>query len=104
MNQRNSLYTALFLAAGALAVSVTGCELLATVDRSQINGTGGKGTGGGTGGTTSSTTVSSTTGSGGTTTSSGTGGMCAGGVMACSTPQDCPDPMNECVIRSCDAM
>jgi hypothetical protein len=103
MNQKNTLFTAVFLAAGALAASVTGCELLATVDRGQINGTGGA-TGGTGGGTTSSTTVASTTGSGGTTSSSGTGGaMCPGGAQSCGTPQDCPDPMSECVTRSCDA-
>ena len=99
MNQKNTIFTAVFLAAGALAASVTGCELIASVDRGLIAGSGGSGGhGGGTGGTTvSSTTTSTASGTGG-----GTGGaMCAGGASMCANPQACPDPMNECVIRTC---
>ncbi|MFT3767799.1 MAG: hypothetical protein QM820_20275 [Minicystis sp.] len=60
MNQRLNFLTAVVLAAGALTASVTGCELIASVDRSKISGTGGTGTGGaggaggGTGGMTTS--------------------------------------------------
>ena len=103
MNQKNTIFTAIFLAAGALAASVTGCELIASVDRSMINGTGGSGGGHtvGTGGmmasSTTSSSAASTTGTGG-----GTGGaMCGGGAMMCTTPQGCPDPMTECKTRTC---
>jgi plastocyanin len=72
MNHKLNFFTALVLAAGALTLSATGCELIASVDRGKIPGAGGggAGTGGGTGGT----TTSSTTGTGGATGGGGTGG------------------------------
>ncbi|HVY49348.1 MAG TPA: lamin tail domain-containing protein [Minicystis sp.] len=64
-------------------------------------GGGSSGTGGGgTGGTGPST---SSSGGASSSSSSSTGGGGAGGGAACKAPGDCPDPMNECVTRTCDA-
>ncbi|MFS8071964.1 MAG: hypothetical protein ACMG6S_36810, partial [Byssovorax sp.] len=86
-----SLWTAAALAAVAMSSMVTGCELIASVDRSLIQGSGGNGAGG-TGGS-----MTTTTGTGGGTSTS-TGGV------ACADPvKDCPAPANECVTAICDA-
>jgi hypothetical protein len=55
------------------------------------------GTGGGTTATSTaaSTAASTTASAGGATSSSATGGI------ECSSPNDCPDPGNECVVRLC---
>lgn len=55
------------------------------------------GTTGAGGGSTATATVTSTTASvgGGTATSTSSGGI------ECSSPNDCPDPGNECVVRLC---
>jgi hypothetical protein len=84
MKRNTNILTAFVLAAGALAASVTGCELIASVDRSLINtGTGG-------------------TGGAGASTSSSTGSaMCMGGATSCTTVADCPAPA-ACVTASCD--
>ena len=87
-----SLLTAAALAAVAMSSMVTGCELIASVDRNLIGGGGGSGGSGGTGGSMTTTTVT------GGTTSTSTGGM------ACADPvKDCPAPANECVTAICDA-
>ncbi len=110
MRPNMRILTAVVLTAAAAAVSVTGCELIATVDRSKIAGagTGGAGTGGagtgGAGGTTVSST-SSTGGTGGASTSStsSTGGACGGGTTCTvGDPQSCPAPATECSTRTCD--
>ncbi|APR85866.1 Hypothetical protein A7982_11215 [Minicystis rosea] len=109
MNHRTTFFTALALATGSLMASVTGCELIASVDRSKIAGTGGSGTGG-SGGATSSSSSSSTGGTGGTTSSSSTGGtggtggsmMCPGGATSCTQDADCTAPTNECEAAKCD--
>ena len=104
MNQRLNFLTAVVIAAGALTASVTGCELIASVDRSKIDGDGG--TGGGVGG---STTTTTTTGTGGMSTGGGgaTGGggsmMCAGGAKSCTAPADCDPTANECVANTCES-
>jgi hypothetical protein len=83
------LTLASFCALFATVLATTfGCELIATVDRSQIPGSGGA--------PTTSTTTSSTT-----STTSG-GGQGGGGAMPCTTPQDCPATTSECVLRTCD--
>ena len=107
MNQRLNFLTAVVIAAGALTASVTGCELIASVDRSKIDGDGGKG--GGVGGGTGGTTTTTTTGTGGQSTGGGgaTGGggsmMCAGGAKSCTTPADCDPTANECVANTCES-
>jgi hypothetical protein len=96
MVKRLGFLPALVLAAGGLAAGLGGCELIATVDRSQIAASGG-------GATTSSTTDSTTsTTTSSTTSSTSTGMMCPGGAMACAAPGDCPTPTSECVDRTCD--
>ena len=89
-----SLLTAAALAAVAMSAMVTGCELIASVDRSLIQGSGG----GGTGGSMTTTTGNGGDGGGTTSTSTSTGGI------ACTDPvKDCPAPPNECVTAICDA-
>ncbi|APR88662.1 Tetratricopeptide TPR_2 repeat protein [Minicystis rosea] len=116
MNQKIRFLSAISLAAGALLSSANGCELIASVDRSKIAGSGGGGaggagsttsttSGGGTGGIASTTSGGGTGGIASTTGGGGTGGimpMCAAGVMACSAPSDCPDPGTECILRTCE--
>src|SRR5689334_13696198 len=97
-----SLVTAAALAAVAMSAAVTGCELISSVDRSLIEGSGGGGTGTGTGGSLTTATGTTTTGTGGTgggtTSSTSTGGV------TCTDPaKDCPAPANECVTAVCDA-
>jgi hypothetical protein len=98
MKLKINFLTAVMLAAGALTASVTGCELIASVDRSKITGTGGSG--GGTGGTGGATTSSSSSSGG------GMGGMpaCVGGVACTEATKatDCPANTNECVTTTCD--
>ncbi len=81
-----------------------GCELIATVDRTKIPGSGGGivvGSGGG------ETTTASGSGGGTTSSTGGTGGTGGGdagdGGTTCTTVQDCPSPPNECVSRTCTA-
>lgn len=91
-----TLLTAAALSAVAMSALVTGCELIASVDRSIIEGSGGGSTGtGGTGGSLT-TSTSSTGGGGGTSTSTG-------GVACVDPAKDCPAPPNECVTAICDA-
>lgn len=75
----------------ALATGAFGCELIATVDRSAIDGAGGDGS-------TSTATTTTTT----TTTSSSSSGGGGGGMPECTKPEECTDPGNECVTRTCD--
>ncbi|WP_438037672.1 hypothetical protein [Sorangium sp. So ce128] len=121
MNQKTTFFPALVLAAGALTVNVTGCELIVAVDRSQISDTGGAGGAGGAGGSGGGTTTSSSAssssdtggsdgtggmgGSGGSGGAGGTGGSmtCAGGATPCDTIGDCPTPATECVKATCEA-
>jgi hypothetical protein len=91
MNKPIPILTAFLVAVGSLAAAAGGCELIASVDRNMIPGTGGSG--GGTGGSTTTTTT--------TTTTTGTGGTCPGGAMACQTPADCPSAVNDCVAATC---
>lgn len=93
-----SLLAAAALAGAAMSAMVTGCELVASVDRSTIQGTGGAGTGGsGTGGAPATTTTATGTGGTGGGTSTSTGGV------TCVDPvKDCPAPANECVTAICD--
>ncbi len=95
-----SLLTVAALAGAAMSAMVTGCELVASVDRSTIQGTGGAGTGGsGTGGTSPTTTTTSATGTGGTGGGTSTS---TGGVTCVDPVKDCPAPANECVTAICD--
>ena len=98
---RKTIFAAAFLTAGALAASITGCELIATVDRSLITGTGGAG--GATGSSTAEGSSTSTGEGGATSSASGTGGgpACSGVAMACTKELECPDPQNDCVARTC---
>ena len=95
--------TGTILAAAALVVAAlssmtTGCELIASVDRTLINA--GSGGSGGAGGSTSSvTSTTSASGSGGGTTSSSSG---TGGSMCVDPVKDCPKPAGECVTAACD--
>jgi hypothetical protein len=91
------------LAGAAMSAMVTGCELVASVDRSIIEGSGGSGTGSSTGGSqaTSTTTTTSATGTGGTGGGTSTSTSTGGGT--CVDPvKDCPAPANECVTAICD--
>ena len=72
--------TALIGMCAALMSGAFGCELIANVDRSQIPE--------GSGGSTSSSSASSSASTGGGT--------------ECSTLMDCPDPGNECILRTCE--
>jgi plastocyanin len=86
--RKANLLTPLIL--GIAAISATGCELIASVDRSEIStGTSSSSAGGGGGMGGMSSTSSMSSGSGG---SSG-----------CTAATDCPDPMNECVTATCTA-
>ena len=110
----------------ALVSTTAACELISSVDRSLVGGSGGSG---GTS-TSSQTTGMMTTGTGGAATSTGTGdsggaggstsssgssasssgsasasasGSSSSGGMGCTVPADCPMPVNECVLRLCMA-
>ena len=67
--------TAKWAILGALALGAFGCELITNVDRSLIDGT---------------------------TSSTGTGGS-GGGAPECAVANDCADPGNECISRTCTA-
>lgn len=90
MNRNFGYFVALLMVAALLGWGVTGCELIASVDRSRIDqGTGGDQTGGGgTGGT-----------GGGMT---GGGGIGGGGGPACD-PATCDGVDTDCRFRACDA-
>lgn len=94
MKSRASLMAMLAIAAGTLLGAASGCELIAGVDRSKIEGAGAGGTGGSTAG-------GGTGGTGGTTTPTGGGGT--GGTTTCD-PAKCPVPADECKVAICDAM
>jgi plastocyanin len=68
--------TAKWVLLGSLALGAFGCELITNVDRSLIDGT--------------------------SSTASGTGGS-GGGASECAVANDCPDPGNECITRTCEA-
>jgi hypothetical protein len=125
MPRTTHLLTAFVLAASTLAVSMGGCELIATVDRSKLEGTGGTG-GSGTGGTgggcsadtdcpdpgvtcevaaCASGACGSKPADAGTTCDDGTtAGVCDGNgaCVQCNDAADCPDTGNECVAATCD--
>ena len=89
-----TILAAAAMAVAALSATVTGCELISSVDRSLIKA--GAGGSGGSGGATATSTSSGSTG-GTTSSSSGTGGS------MCTDPvKDCPAPANECVTAVCD--
>src|SRR5690348_2527954 len=91
---KTSILAALALTAGAVAMASTGCELIASVDPSLVEGAGG------TGG--AAVTSSSSSGIGGSgSSSSGMGGHGGGG--ACTTPAMCPAPSSECKVATCTA-
>jgi hypothetical protein len=97
--QRANFLRALVFGMGALGVTAMGCELISSVDRTQIpEASGGTGIGG-TGGTSSS--VGPGTGGAGGIGTGGAGGV--GGTGGCMTPADCPATGNECVAATCDA-
>jgi hypothetical protein len=84
-----------WIAIGSGLIFTTGCELIASVDHDLIkNGTGGNAAGGATSASSSTTTDASSSSSTGT---GGTGGGCAG-------PSECPTPVQECDMATCDAM
>jgi hypothetical protein len=108
MKSKTNILAALILGAGAVAFASGGCELIASVDRTKISGSGGSGQGGGMGGTTnpSTTTGNPTTGgtpgTGGTTGTAGGGtGGGTGGTGGCMMPSDCPDPGVPCEHATC---
>ncbi len=112
MNNRTNILAALILGAGAVAFAGGGCELIASVDRTKITGTGGGQGGAGTGGTntgagttTQSTGGTSNPGGGGTTSTGGAGGTGGGtgGSGGCSGPSDCTDPGVDCKVATCMA-
>ncbi len=71
------------VAAGLLAVGITGCELIATVDRSLIqDAVGGSGGLGGSGG--------------------GTGGSTGGAGGSTCVPEQCEGVDEDCRVRACD--
>lgn len=79
--QRTGILSALVLCLSAGAMTVMGCELIASVERTRIQGEGG-------------TSASASTGTGG-------GG---GGAPACTDPaKDCPAPEAECVAAVCES-
>jgi hypothetical protein len=96
MSTRNiNIAAALLFGAASMLASATGCELVASVDRSLI--------GGGTGGSTSSTTTTTSAGGGGSTTSTGGGGT-GGEMPMCMDPAtDCPATGSECIKAICNA-
>ncbi|MEO7331336.1 MAG: hypothetical protein ABI193_22360 [Minicystis sp.] len=79
MNTRSTTHLRLLgTVLGAFFFAV-GCERIADIDRSKIDGTGG--------------------GGGGTTSSTGGGGS----APECAAAEDCADPGSECLIRACTA-
>lgn len=87
--KKTSFFALFAVAAGTLLGAASGCELIASVDRSKIS-EGGGGAGGAVGG-----------GGAPTTTTGGTGGTMPG----CSDPAtDCTDPLSgDCKMWTCDA-
>jgi hypothetical protein len=90
MKSKASFITMVALAAGTLLGAVSGCELIASIDRNQIQGSGGAGAGTATGG-------GGTTSSGTTTTTTTTPTECV------DPTKDCPAPSGECKVAACDA-
>ena len=89
MKTTTSFWAILAIATGTLLGAASGCELIASVDRNKIEGTGAS--------TSSSTSTStSTTSTGGSSSVSSTS---SGG---CTADKDCPDPMEECQVAHCD--
>jgi hypothetical protein len=80
-----------------------GCQLLIGLDEGKGSGPSGSSassTSGSSSSSASSSASSSSSGAGGTG-GMGTGGT--GGSGGCSAPADCPDPMNACLDRTCNA-
>src|ERR1700691_5933106 len=71
MSHKTSFFAAFAIAVGALAASLTGCELISSVDRTKIAGTGGAG---------------------------GAGAM---GAMCTDPRTDCPIPSTVCFTATC---
>jgi hypothetical protein len=92
-------FTSLALCLGAVGLSAAGCELIASVDRQQIDqdGMGGAGIGGMGG----SAMTGGMGGTGGGMGGAGGGMGGSGGTGGCSTAADCPPPANECVTATC---
>src|SRR5689334_19277684 len=121
-----------FAAAAALTVSATGCELLSTLDRTQIpdertpdggiggmetsssssssSGTAGSGGTGGMAGAGGTAGMGGTAGAGGVAGMGGTGGTAGmggtggtgGGGITCNSPSECPATGNECIAATCN--
>ncbi len=87
--KRTGLFALFAIAAGTLLGAASGCELIASVDRTKISEGGGGAGGGGAGG--APTTTTTTTGGGGTG-----GSMC--------DPANCPAPTEDCQVAACDDM
>src|SRR6185295_1697768 len=91
MKKSINILTAFLLAAGSLSAAVTGCELVAGVDKSKLGS-------GGNGGSPSSSSSSASS-------SSGTGGMpivCDAGAMMCPNGVgDCNAQTTKCIINTC---
>jgi hypothetical protein len=100
MMKKIDVLTAILLAAGTLAGAVSGCELIASVDRTKLPGaTGGASTTTGSGGTTTSTMAT-----GGTGGMGGTGGLpslCGVGSKTCMADSACPTPSSKCILPFC---
>ena len=95
-----SLLAVAALATAGMSALVTGCELIASVDRSTIpsSSTGGSSGTGGTTATTGGEMTTATTGGGTSASSSSSGGA------TCVDPaKDCPAPANECVTAICNS-
>jgi hypothetical protein len=102
MNRTSHYLYAVVLGASALTATLGGCELIATVDRSKLQGNGGAG---GTGSTTDSTTSTTDTTSSTTDTTSSTSSTTSSTSTGttCSDPQtDCPATGTACATPVCD--
>ncbi len=92
MKSKASLMAMLAIAAGTLLGAASGCELIASVDRSKI-GEGGVG----------GSTVTAGGGVGGTGATAGTGGTGGtGGNTGCMDDAGCPAVDGECKVPKCD--
>src|SRR5215208_355870 len=87
-------WLAMVLVGGAVPL---GCELIASVDRSEIPGSGGSVVGGAA----SSGDTGASGGDGGSPATGGTAGE--GGSPECRAAGDCTDPPEECVEAACTA-
>lgn len=94
---RLGLYAVGLAVFGALSM---GCELIASVDHDDIPK---EGSGGSTGGTGGATGASGGVGNSGGSTG-GSGAQGGGGSGGCSMASECPDPMPECRVATCEGM